>query len=107
MALPGPVRDFLHDHSIEGGIVAAVGVGFIEALVALGALESFEGARVLFRATPLWLWAIPPAVFGFMAWLKLHDLPASSEVQKIIDDERRASAHFAMAERTRRAGKRD
>jgi hypothetical protein len=106
MALPGRVRDFLHDHSVEGGILAAVGIGLGEALAALAALESIEGARIFFSTTPLWLWAIPPTIVGFLVWLRLHDLPPSSEVQKVIDNDHRASAQFAKAERTRRASKR-
>jgi hypothetical protein len=106
MALPGPVRDFLHDRSVDFGILAAVAIGLLEMLVVIQAMELVEGARAFLRTAPLWLWAIAPAIVGFFVWLKLHDLPASSEVQKIIDDERRASSEFARAERIRRASRR-
>jgi hypothetical protein len=107
MALPGRVRDFLHDHSVEIGIFAAVAVGFLEALVVLAALNTLENARSILGVAPLWVWAIPPAIAGFLAWLKLHDLPPSDEVQELMDDERRASAQFARAERIRNAIKRE
>ncbi len=106
MKIPGRVRDFLHDRAVEAGIFAAVGMMIAEMLLSIQAMAHIAGAREAIRSWPIWVWAIAPVVAGFFAWLKLHDLPPSEEVQKIIDANARKSSQFASAERTRAAMKR-
>lgn len=64
MRLPVPIRDFLFDHAVEGGLVAAALAAIVEMAVVGPALMD----------APLWSWFIAPAVAGVAAFAGLKRL---------------------------------